>query len=72
MVGENVMVEEILEIYFKDLKANRQKKLKAWYASHEVTGLEAVYNNEVPIIILTVFDEGDILPAMDHSEEMVT
>ena len=65
------MSKEEFELYFKDLKVSIQRKLKAWYTKHAVTGLEDIYNNKIPLDIFMVFDDGDLEPATDHSDEMV-
>ena len=66
------MSREQFELFFKDLKVSVQKRLKAWYEEWGVTGLEDIYNSKIPLYIFAVYDEEDLLPATDHSKEMVT
>ena len=42
-----------IEIYWKDLKASIKKRLLAWYKKNDFTGLEPLYNNELPFIVIS-------------------
>ena len=66
------MSKEEFELYFKDLKITVQRKLMAWYKKYGVTGLEDVYNSKIPLDVFMVYDEEDIEPATNHSDEMVS
>ena len=65
------MVKEGLEVYWKDLLKATQKKIRRFYEKHDVTGLELVYASEAPILVLMVFDEGD-LDNTDAMDDMVS
>ena len=61
------MVKARMEIFWKDLLKSTQKRIKKFYDKYGVTGLETIYDNQNPIIVLMVFDEGDLIDrtAMD-------
>ena len=61
------MVKARLEIFWKDLLKSTQKRIKKFYDKYEVTGLETIYDNQDPIIVLMVFDQADLVDrtAMD-------
>ena len=60
------MTIENLEIYFKDLKASVQKKIKKFMDDRKITGMEAIYESNMPFYIFVTFDEGD----MDDTSKM--
>jgi len=61
--------DELLLIYFKDLKKPCQKKVREFLTNNEVDGTEVVYSSEVPVIIIGWTDDA---PDMKHANSMVT